>query len=235
MAAKFLKPFKFGKGVISFISTKSAGNIGFHCGDERSKVAANRKALVKAVGFKIDKLVTARQVHGNKVAVVNSRSAGKEVRGADALVTKTSGLCVMVRTADCVPLLFYDPVKKVIGAAHAGWRGTSLKIAQKTVQAMVRLGSKPKDIKVGIGPSIGPCCYEVKKDVAVIFPLYICKGNRYFVDLKRENKDQLIEAGVPKSNIEVSGICTKDNCKTFFSSRASNGLTGRFGAGIMIV
>ena len=233
MAAKFLKPFKFGKDVLAFVSTRSAGNIGYHCGDHPSKVAANRKALAKAAGFKFNRLVTARQVHGNKVAIVTSRSAGRQVRGADALVTNSSKLCLMVRTADCVPLLFCDPVAKVIAAAHAGWKGTAQKIASKTVKAMRKLGSKPKDIRVGIGPSIGPCCYEVKKDVAVKFDHYICKGGSYFVDLKLENNRRLIKAGVLRRNIRASNSCTKCGPKRFFSARAGNP-KGRFGTGIML-
>lgn len=233
MAAKFLKPFRFGKGASAFVSTRQASNIGYHCGDDPRKVTANRKALAKAVGFEFKCLVTARQVHGSKVAIVTSRSAGGEVRGADALVTKFPGLCLMVRTADCVPLLFYDPVSKIIGAAHAGWRGTALKIAVKTIMAMKKLGSKSKDIKVGIGPSICKYCYEVKKDVAVKFDHYICKGNKYFVDLKLENKNQLVKAGIRSKNIQISKVCTRCNADQFFSARSSR-LPGRFGTGIMI-
>ena len=233
MAAEFLRPFKFGKDVLSFVSTRSAGNIGFHCGDEPSKVTANRKALAKAAGFEFNRLVTARQVHGDKVAIVTSGSAGKEVADADALVTRSANLCLMVRTADCVPLLFYDPVSNIIGAAHAGWRGTALRIAAKTVCAMKKLGSEPKDIKVALGPSIGPCCYEVKKDVAVKFDHHICKGNRYFVDLKLENKDQLVKEGILSKNIQISDLCTGCNSDRFFSARAG-GPAGRFGTAIAL-
>jgi polyphenol oxidase len=240
MAAKFLKPFKFGKGVLAFISTKQAGNLGYHVGDDPKKVTANRKRLAKAVGFDIDSLTCGKQVHKNKVVVVTSKLRGKgsadwssAINNTDALITKLPNTCLMINVADCVPLLFYDPVKKVIGATHAGWRGTELKIAQKTVRSMVKLGSKSKNIKVGIGPSISPCCYEVSKDVAVRFDHYICKGNKYFVDLKLENKEQLIKAGIPSKNIQTSKVCTKCSSIKFFSARAESP-TGRFGAGIML-
>lgn len=233
MAREFLKAFRFGKGASAFVSTRQAGNIGYHCGDDPSKVIANRKTLAKASGFELKRLVTARQVHGNKVAIVTSRQAGKEIPAADALVTNSKGLCLMVRTADCVPLLFYDPVSKIVGAAHAGWRGTALKIAVKTIRAMQKLGSKPKNIKVRMGPSIGGCCYEVKKDVAVKFDHSICKGGRCFVDLKLENKDQLVKAGIRSKNVQMSKVCTKCNSERFFSARAGSP-TGRFGTGIML-
>ncbi len=229
MAAKYLKPFKFGKGVLAFVSTRQAGNIGYHCGDDPSKVTANRKAIAKAVGFEFNRLVTARQMHGSKVAIVNSMSAGKEIRGADALVTKSSNLCLMVRTADCVPLLFYDPAAKVIAAAHAGWRSTALNVAAKTVKAMKKLGSTPKNIKVGIGPSIGPCCYEVGPEVSRKFGL---KG-KVKLDLQKENIEQLKVMGIRAKNIQISKVCTKCNSDKFFSARASNP-TGRFGTGIML-
>jgi YfiH family protein len=240
MAAKFLKPFKFGKSVLAFVSTKQAGNLGYHVGDDHKKVTVNRKRLAKALGFDIHSITCGKQTHNNKVMVVTPKLKGRGAldwnsafNNTDALITKTPGICLMINVADCVPLLFYDPVKKVIGATHAGWRGTALKIAQKTVSSMVKLGSKAKDIKVGIGPSIGPCCYEVSRDVAMRFKSYICKGNKYFVDLKFENKDQLIKAGIQSKNIQSSKLCTKCNSDEFFSARVKTSI-GRFGAGIML-
>jgi YfiH family protein len=241
VAQKFLKPFKFGKDVLAFVSTKQAGNLGYHVGDDPKKVSANRKRLANALKFDIKVLTCAKQVHGNKVVIVTPKLKGKgslnwksAVNDTDALITRYSDILLFIQTADCVPLLFYDSKKKVIGAAHAGWRGTALKIAKKTVKAMRKLGSKAKDIKVAIGPSIGPCCYEVGKDVAIRFKHYICKGNRYIVDLKNENKVQLIKAGIKAKNIQISDICTKCENKRFFSARKDK-VAGRFGAGIMLV
>jgi hypothetical protein len=164
--------------------------------------------------------------------------------GIDAMVTNVPDICLMIQVADCVPILFYDPVKKVIAAAHAGWRGTVLKIARNTVNIMVKkYKSDPDNIYAGIGPSIGPCCYqvghevvhEVTRDLKNEKGLIKIRNDLSYFDLWEANKRQIIEAGVPGSNIEVSGICTKDDCDTFFSSRAMNGMTGRFGAGIMLV
>jgi hypothetical protein len=190
-------------------------------------------------------------VHGNKVAVVTKAMRGKGAKdhgsalgGIDAMVTNVPDILLMIQIADCVPLLFYDPMQRVVGAAHAGWRGTVLKIAQNTVDSMVKqYGSDPTHIYVGVGPSIGPCCYEVGREVVheVIKNLSNSKGliinrngSNYF-DLWEASKSQLIGSGIPLSNIEISQICTHCKSDTFFSSRAGKGVTGRFGAGIMLI
>jgi hypothetical protein len=218
-------------------------NLSFNVPDDPKRVAKNRELLAETLGFPAASLTTAKQVHGNKVAVVNKGMRGRELPGVDALITQYPNILILVQTADCPPLLLYDPVRKAIGAIHAGWRGTVKKITHNTVMSMSKMfKSDPRNIYAGIGPSIGPCCYEIGDEVAKeVFEklsdpdeLIIKRnGSRYF-DLWEANKRQLIEAGVPVSNIEVSGICTKDNSDAFFSSRASGGLTGRFGAGIML-
>lgn len=260
MAAKSHKPLNTylfenlsrQKGITHFITTRKGGvsrkpfdtlNLGFNVPDDPKHVAKNRALLAEALGFPIGSLTTAKQVHGNKVAIVNKGQRGRELDGFDAMITDVPGICLMVQIADCPPLLLYDPVHKVIGAVHAGWRGTVKKIAFNAVMSMSKIfKSDPHNIYVGIGPSIGPCCYEVGDEVVREVAdklndpdeLIIKRNGKDYFDLWEANKRQLIEAGVPGSNIEVSGICTKDNSDTFFSSRASNGLTGRFGAGIML-
>jgi hypothetical protein len=267
MAAKSHKPintFLFEnlsrkKGIMHFISTRDGGvskhpfdtlNLSFNVSDDPKHVASNRKFLSSALGFKVESLTTAKQVHGNKVAAVTkdmrgkgSNDHGSSLDEIDAMVTNVPGILLMIQVADCVPLLFYDPKKKVIAATHAGWRGTVLEIARNTVNSMVkRFKSDPAYIYVGIGPSIGPCCYEVGHEVIrgvsnnLRNPKDLIKtGNgKSYLDLWEANKSQLIESGIPASNIEVSQICTHCNSDTFFSSRAGKGVTGRFGAGIML-
>jgi hypothetical protein len=267
MAAKSHKPvqtFLFEslshqKGILHFISTRVGGisappfdslNLSFNVSDDPKNVLQNRKILAEALGIDIESVTAAKQVHDNKVAVVTSQMRGKGSKdhasaldNIDAMVTNVPGISLLIQVADCVPLLFYDPIKKVVGAAHAGWRGTVLKIAKHTVDSMVkRYRSDPAYIYVGIGPSIGPCCYEVGHEVVreVTKTLNNAKalikvkdGSAYF-DLWEANKDQLMEAGISSSNIEVARICTRCNSDTFFSSRADKGVTGRFGAGIML-
>jgi polyphenol oxidase len=267
MAAKSHKPIKtflfenlsHQKGILHFISTREGGvskppfdalNLSFNVSDDPKSVLQNRKTLAEAIGIGIENFTVAKQVHNNKVAVVTKDMRGKGAKdhasaldNIDAMVTNVPGILLMIQVADCVPLLFYDPTKNAVGAAHAGWRGTVLQIARHTVDSMVkRYGSDPAYIYVGIGPSIGPCCYEVGHEVVheVTKGLSNAKGliktqngSAYF-DLWEANKQQLMEAGIPSSNIEVAGICTRCGSDTFFSSRADKGITGRFAAGIMI-
>ena len=229
MAAKSLKPFRFGKGVLAFVTTRGSGNLSLFIGDSAKKVINNRKRIARALNIPYNRLISAEQVHKDRLAIIKRLPIS--LRSTDAMITDLPGICLMLTTADCVPLLFYDPNKRVIAAAHAGWRGTALKIAQRTIKAMQRLGSSIKDIKVGMGPSIGPCCYEVGPEVARMFGI---KG-RSNLDLRKENKKQLIGAGILSKNIKISDLCTKCNSDTFYSSRASNGATGRFGTGIMLL
>ena len=241
------------KGIRHFVSTRNGGvsdppfdtlNLSFNVSDDPKHVASNRKLLSSALRFKVESLTTAKQVHGNKVAIVEREMRGKGANDhgsaldeIDAMVTDIPDILLMIQVADCVPLLLYDPKQKVIAAAHAGWRGTVLEIARNTVNSMVkRFKSDPAYIYVGIGPSIGPCCYEVGHEVIREASKDLIKtrnGKNYF-DLWEANKSQLIEAGIPASNIEISRICTHCNSDTFFSSRAGGGVTGRFGAGIML-
>jgi len=214
-------------------------------------VLSNRKLLADQFGFSNASYVFASQVHGKGVAVVREEDRGKGafertsyLCDVDAMVTNHSEICLVTQAADCVPILFYDPVKKAIGAAHAGWKGTIAKIAGEVVNTMKsEYGSNPLDLIVGIGPSIGPCCYEVGGEVVqLVLSTFgtteglIVKseenGNVIF-DLWETNRQILIEAGVLAKNIELTGLCTKCNNRFFFSARAGD--NGRFGAGIMII
>lgn len=226
------------------VSTKDTGNISLFVEDEKSKVLKNRKDFFGAVGgISEDDIVEMRQMHGNHVKVVGEKEKGQLVLGTDAIITNTRGVVLIVKAADCVPILLADPIKKIIGAVHAGWKGTAQEIAKLAVNHMEdHFGTNPKDLVVGIGPSIGPCCYEVDTPVIEQFKHKIkyadklfskIHGNHANLDLWNANKFQLIETGVKAKNIEVAGICTYDNSEVFFSDRKDKP-TGRFGAIIWI-
>ena len=167
------------------------------------------------------------------------------VEATDAMITDVPRLCLTVLAADCVLVLFFDPQKRVVAAVHAGWRGTVKLAAQKTAETLKQeFNCKPTNILVGIGPSIGPCHYEVGPEVitqvedtfggtAGYINGETPDGKGYF-DLWKANKQQVMEAGVPAQNIEVAQICTYCNTHLFFSERHQRGKTGRFGAGIML-
>jgi len=213
-------------------------------------VLENRETLASKFGFTPADFVFAEQVHGNMVEVVTPNLKGSgaysktnALQHSDAWVTNHPGICLVAQAADCVPILFYDPVNRAIGAAHAGWKGTVKRIAENVVKAMSReYGTKPADLLVGIGPSAGPCCYEVGHDVISLvnreFPkdykLLISYPNREnpVLDLWRANAYVLMEAGVSNKNIEFAGLCTICNNHLFFSARC--GEKGRFCGAIML-
>ena len=214
-------------------------------------IRQNRLSLAKAVGFAAERLVTAHQVHSARVGVVTAGDAGrgaldKESRlpETDALVTAEAGVCLMVLSADCVPVLLYDPVGRVAAAVHAGWRGTVARIAVETVEVMKeRFGSRPENVLAGIGPSIGKCCFEVDEEVAARFRHLLPEGNVVFagktpgkfqVDLWEANRQELLAAGLKPEHIEVAGMCTVCHPGRFFSYRRDGKAAGRFGAGIVL-
>jgi len=257
----FFENFLKYKAVGHFISTRIGGhssppydslNLSFNVGDDPEKVLKNRKLFFETLGIPLSSLTTAKQIHEGHVKIVSEGLRGRgstDYKGAinatDAMVTNVPGTCLMILLADCVPILFYDPSKMVIGVAHAGWRGTLQKIAQKTVVVFQQhFGCSPQDILAGIGPSIGPCCCEVGREVVShiehVFGAeqeYISResedGKGHF-DLWTANLKQLTQAGIPEKNIETSKTCTCDHSSLFFSYRHERGKTGRFGAGIVI-
>jgi len=180
------------------------------------------------------------QVHSAEVVVAEAPRGERENLGrADALVTKQPEVTLFLRFADCVPVLLFDPRRRVVGLAHAGWRGTLLKTPAAAVRVMVeQYGSRPQDIVAGIGPSIGPCHYavgpEVVEQTRAAFShsaddlLAPAEGGHYHLDLWAANARALREIGVEQ--IEVSGLCTACHPDEFFSHRAEQGQTGRFGA-----
>jgi len=214
-------------------------------------VGENYKIIMSSQGFDFENLVTLRQRHTNNVVVVdesivethrsNPYGFNRIQETADALITNIKGLLLSVRTADCVPILLYDPKNQAIGAVHSGWRGTLAKIGTKAVERMTDVyGSDPKDIKVSIGPAIGQCCFEVGFDVYEVFVRECGEGiTRFFEtqpgskphgNIKPMNKAFLMDAGIIEENIEVSDFCTKCNPDLFYSARYSGGKFGSLAA-----
>jgi YfiH family protein len=263
MIEKYLHgvPFLFFENLLQFnnlthaISTRSGGassapyaslNLGADTGDAPERVAKNYEIVSSALGFNLAALVASQQVHGNQLAVIDDSFIGRStfaveplLHGYDALATKKPGLTLMVRVADCVPVILFAPEQKMVAVVHAGWRGTLAGIAGVTVREMVlRHHADPGAIRAGIGPAIGPCCYRVQEAVAGVFKreteIYTAvfreSGGELFLNLWEANRLQLLQQGIPDCNIEVAGLCTACRPDLFFSYRGEKGKTGRFGA-----
>jgi YfiH family protein len=218
-------------------------NSAFHVGDREADVVENRCRITKLVGFDLEAWTCAEQVHDCQVTIVESsdRGAGSKSRetaipNTDALVTNHKDIMLTSFYADCVPLFFIDPLQRVVGLAHAGWKGTALQIATKTIDKMSKVyGSKPSNMLAAIGPSIGACCYEVDQQVVnqIGAPTPARKDNgRYMLDLKEINRQFMIRAGILPNHIEVTSLCTSCSTDLFFSHRAENGRTGRMASWI---
>lgn len=227
----------------------SSLNLGLHVNDNPDTVWKNRAAFCELLGVDAEKMITCQQVHGDNIVRVAAEDAGRgkkvysdAIPDTDALITNEKQLPIMLFFADCTPILIADPVAGAIGVAHGGWKGTVAGIAMKTVEAMVKeFGSNPADMVAGIGPAVGPCCYEVSEDVAdkfsAAFPdmtekILLSTGNagKYKLNLWKCNELQLLKAGLKQENVEVAGLCTSCNSQRFFSYRADKGKTGRIGA-----
>ena len=168
-------------------------------------------------------------MHGTEI--LRAESPCRE-NGYDALVTDKKGLFLVISVADCIPVLFHDPVKKVVAAAHAGWRGTAAGIVVGTLDKMKSdYGCDPRDILAFIGPCIGFDHFETGEEVALQFDgnltRYDTFKKKYFVDLKAANRQQAIGEGVLPDHVETCGYCTFQDEKLFFSHRRDKGLTGR--------
>ena len=219
-------------------------NVGGTVGDSPDNVRRNRERLYGEMAVAEDAVRTCWQVHGANVLVLNDETPQSwPPPEADGLITRRSGLALTMRYADCVPLLFFDPVQRAIGIAHAGWPGTLAGIGPATVRAMQQtFGCDPSNIAAGIGPSIGPCCYEVGPEVvagvraafdgAAETLLKPGKGERPHFDLWAANALALRQSGVER--IEVARLCTACHTELFFSHRAEHGQTGRSGAVIVL-
>jgi len=214
-------------------------NVGGTVGDDLTRVRANRNMSLKVMRCMPDSVFDVWQVHSADVVCATApRPDTESVRQADIILTDKPELTLYMRFADCVPILFHDPRKGVIGVAHAGWVGTLRDVATATINAMTKqYGSNPADVIAGIGPSIGPDHYEVGSDVILQVmqkfgddseQLLKSHNGKIHFDLWKTNRILLEKAGVEK--IEVAEICTACNTNDWFSHRAEKGRTGRFGA-----
>ena len=225
-------------GGVSVLPHTAALNLAFGRGDEQETVIENLGLFAKAVGVDPRSVVSRNQVHSAKVEYVDRSNAGEgyyiptELE-CDGYFTDTPGVTLGVKTADCVPILFHDPVKNIAGAVHAGWRGTAAGIARVCVERMRSLGSEPKNIRAAIGAAINFCCYEVGEDfyesVKALDPVRADrfireKDGRLHADIVGMNADILRAAGV--TEIDVSPHCTCHEPELFYSHRASKGLRG---------
>lgn len=198
---------------------------------------STRHTNMDEAGIDPHKLAAAEQIHSNKVIKVGPDDKGKVIPQADALLTNKENVPLCVRTADCVPIFIYDPKKQAIALVHAGWKGSVLRIARKTLEKMEGFyRSKPKDLLVYFGPSIGPCCYEVGENVVHSLDETFSNWkdfveqksrDRYMLNLRRMNALQLYEHGVKPENIEISPYCTACRTDLFFSYRKEGPATGR--------
>jgi YfiH family protein len=216
----------------------ATSNVGHTVGDDEAAVTENHRRIYARLSLRADQVVTARQVHGNRIAVVSGHRAGNIMPNTDGLVTATPGLALFLRFADCQPVLLYDPERHVLALIHAGWRGVAQGIARRAVEAMQeKFGSRPQALLAGLGPAIGSCCYIVGQEVASAMGyalpdwkrvMHLEGEDRWRLDLSAANAQQLEAAGV--AQIEQAELCTSCRNDEFFSHRADGGQTGRFAA-----
>jgi YfiH family protein len=240
-------------------------------GDNREHIARNRSRALQALQLDKTPAITLWQVHSSKVITYTPRDEWRtdwaaqshferkwtleSIHRGDALITQERGVTLALSFADCVPIVFHDPVRHIIGIAHGGWRGTARGIVLTTIAEMhEQFGCRSQDIYAGIGPAIGDCCYEVSEQVhqhfmgttdfaeiptaehlrelvresAVFSKQRLSDRTSLRLNLQATNYKQLLMAGVPAKQIEVMEICTSCNTDRFFSHRAENSNTGRF-------
>lgn len=217
------------------MSTLRGGNLSFKVGDNPSIVKRNRKNFFSQYDISEQQLAIPIQCHSNAVLRINKPG---EYNDCDALITNVKYVALIVTVADCVPILLFDPINKVIGILHAGWRGTVGKICRQTVMKMKEeFLTDPSNVLAFIGPSAGSCCYEVGTEVAVMFGNKVVpyNGGKIIIDLKNENKLQLLDEGVLLDHIEVSGFCTICEKRLFHSYRRDGIKAGRMIAVICII
>ena len=234
----------------------SSMNLRFGHGDEDECVRENFHRMARLLGTDENHMVLSKQTHTTNIRVVTEADAGYGVvrerpyDDIDGLITNVPGLALGIFAADCVPLLFVDPVHRAIGASHSGWRGTVARMGEVTIRAMqTAYGTNPSDLICAIGPCICQNCYEISEDVALHFKAAFRgyeaeilrddginpKGeHKYHLDLWAANRLVLLKAGVPAAQISTTDICTNCNPELLFSHRYTKGLRGNNGVFLML-
>ena len=217
-------------------------NISTTRGDDPEAVNENRRRLAAAIGVEESKMVYTNQTHTTNVVVVDETNYGKTMPETDGMITNVPGLCLVTFYADCVPLYFVDPVKRVIGLSHSGWRGTVGKIGKVTVEKMEEeFGCDPADILGAVGPSICQDCYEVGEDVIKKFRenydenlwpeiFYQKENGKYQLNLWKANESVFLESGILPEHIAVTNVCTHCNPDILFSHRTTGNERGTLSA-----
>ena len=246
-------------GAVHAFSTRLGGvsagiyaslNLGSTRGDDPDCVRENYRRFFQAAGADLTQVAMSNQVHGDVVRPVTSADRKRDLYDpegyeADGLVTDLPGVSLVIFGADCLPILLYDPVRRVAAACHAGWRGTALGIAQRAVEKMGFYGSRPEDIRAAIGPGIAKCCFETHEDVpnamteamgaAALSSIEVLPTGKFHVDLKGLNAKRLESAGLAPEHIAVSADCTCCLPEKYWSHRYTHGERGSQAAMIAIV
>ena len=250
----YLKSNLFDNNIITHCFTTKCGgvsrgdinglNLGFRVNDNEASVRENYRLIACDMELDLNKAVLSKQTHTDNIRIISKDDFGKgimrtsDIEDTDGLVTNIEGAALVVFSADCTPVLLFDPIQKVAAAVHSGWRGSVKKIAPKCVELMeTEFGSNLHDILVAIGPCIGQCCFEFGNDATNYFDAKYLKpsGNdKYMVDLRLYISDSLISVGIDKNNIDICDACTMCNTDKFYSYRANKDKTGRQAAIIMI-
>jgi YfiH family protein len=242
----------------------SSLNLSRSTGDALEPVRENRRRMFDALGLRTERSLTSWLVHSNTVRVVSEADLSQDDVHADAMITRTRGLALTLRFADCVPVLFYAPQRQAIGIAHAGWVGITAGVLPATVQAMRdAYACDPQDIRACVGPSIGPTRFEVGEDVAakiqaavpepvIIYPQIHTPANASATHEADDSSPHSLTHSLTKPHVDlwraaqaqlraagvqqvqIAGLCTASNTAEWFSHRAEKGKTGRFGAAICL-
>ncbi len=214
--------------------------------------AEGREKLIRSIesdfGYRFRSIKQCtRQVHGDRVVIIDEQNLREETGEADGLITNLRGVALEIHTADCQSVFLYDPVRNVIGNVHSGWKGSVQKIAPKAARIMTNhYGCDPRDIEIYINPSILGCCFEIEEDVVEQFRSIVdvskyCRKDRvvngrqkYYMDTAQINRDLLIQMGIPEENIFLSGVCTMCGRNEYHSYRGDHHRTGRNGSMICL-
>jgi hypothetical protein len=221
---RFVHGFPERTGGVS-TGARASLNLGVRWGDDRENVEENRRLLAAHAGYTPEDLVVTRHVHGTRVWQVGEPLP--DPAEFDGLVCERPGPVLGAFAADCIPILFADPDARVCGAAHAGWRGSVAGVAVQVVRRMEQVGARAGAVRVSLGPSIGPCCFEVGPEVVAAFRdalpgvagLILDGRRKQHIDLRRATRALLERAGVAPDHIDDQPPCTRHEPARFFSYR----------------